>query len=72
MINRRISITERRPGFAELPFYQQMFSDEYRVGHIMRTLDDDASEVDAKAALAEARGFVQELRDGADFAQMAT
>ena len=48
-----------------------MFSDEYRVGHIMRTLDDDASEADAEAALSEARGFVQELRDGADFAQMA-
>ena len=72
MINRRISITEQDvQALLNSPFYQQMFSDEYRVGHIMRTLDEDASEADAKAALAEARGFVQELRDGADFAQMA-
>ena len=72
MINRRISITEQDvQALLNSPFYQQMFSDEYRVGHIMRTLDEDASEADAEAALAEARGFVQELRDGADFAQMA-
>ena len=72
MINRRISITEQDvQALLNSPFYQQMFSDEYRVGHIMRTLDDDASEADAEAALSEARGFVQELRDGADFAQMA-
>ena len=72
MINRRISITEQDvQALLNSPFYQQMFSDEYRVGHIMRTLDDDASEADAEAALSEARGFVQDLRDGADSAQMA-
>ena len=37
----------------------------------MRTLADDGTDADAQAAFAEAEGFVQELRDGAEFAQMA-
>ena len=72
MINRRISISEQDvQALLNSPFYQQMFSDEYRVGHIMRTLADDDTDADAQAAFAEAEGFVQELRDGAEFAQMA-
>ena len=72
MINRRISISEQDvQALLNSPFYQQMFSDEYRLGHIMRTLADDGTDADAQAAFAEAEGFVQELRDGADFAQMA-
>ena len=72
MINRRISISEQDvQALLNSPFYQQMFSDEYRVGHIMRTLADDSTDADAQAAFAEAEGFVQELRDGAEFAQMA-
>ena len=72
MINRRIAISEQDvQALLNSPFYQQMFSDEYRVGHIMRSLEDDAAEADMEAAVIEAAGFVQELRDGADFAQMA-
>jgi peptidyl-prolyl cis-trans isomerase SurA len=72
MINRRIAISEQDvQALLNSPFYQQMFSDEYRVGHIMRSLEDDATEADMEAAVIEAAGFVQELRDGADFAQMA-
>ena len=72
MINRRISISEQDvQALLNSPFYQQMFSDEYRVGHIMRTLADDATDADAQAAVAQAQDLVQELRDGADFAQMA-
>ena len=48
-----------------------MFSDEYRVGHIMRSLEDDASDADKEAAIKEAAGLIEELRGGADFAQMA-
>jgi peptidyl-prolyl cis-trans isomerase SurA len=72
MINRRISISEQDvQALLNSPFYQQMFSDEYRVGHIMRTLADDGTDADAQAAFAEAEGFVKDLRDGAEFAQMA-
>ena len=72
MINRRIAISEQDvQALLNSPFYQQMFSDEYRVGHIMRSLEDDATEADREAAVVEAAGFAEELRNGADFAQMA-
>ena len=72
MINRRVAISEQDvQALLNSPFYQQMFSDEYRVGHIMRSLADDASDADKEAALAEAVSLVEELRGGADFAQMA-
>jgi len=72
MINRRIAISEQDvQALLNSPFYQQMFSDEYRVGHIMRSLEDDASEADKEAAIEEATGLIEELRGDADFAQMA-
>ena len=72
MINRRIAISEQDiQALLNSPFYQQMFSDEYRLGHIMRTMQEDASDDDMQAAVAEAQGFVEQLRDGADFAQTA-
>jgi peptidyl-prolyl cis-trans isomerase SurA len=72
MINRRIAISEQDvQALLNSPFYQQMFSDEYRVGHIMRSLEDDASEADKEAAIEEAAGLIEELRGGAEFAQMA-
>lgn len=72
MINRRIAISEQDiQALLNSPFYQQMFSDEYRLGHIMRTMQEDASDDDMQAAVAEVQGFVEQLRDGADFAQTA-
>ncbi len=37
----------------------------------MRSLEDGASDADKDAAVAEAEGLIEELRQGADFAQMA-
>lgn len=72
LVTRRISITEQDvQGLLNSPFYKQMFSDEYRVGHIMITLPEDASEDVARQALEKADGLVAELRDGGEFAQMA-
>jgi peptidyl-prolyl cis-trans isomerase SurA len=72
MINRRIAISEQDvQALLNSPFYQQMFSDEYRVGHIMRSLEDGATKADKEAAIEEAAGLIEELRGGADFAQMA-
>ncbi len=72
LINRRISITEQDvQGLLNSPFYKQMFSDDYRVGHIMLSLEEQASEEVVEAALAKARAIISELRHGADFAQMA-
>ena len=71
MINRRIAISEQDvQALLNSPFYQQMFSDEYRVGHIMRSLEDDASDADKEAAIKEAAGLIEEL-EVVGFAQMA-
>lgn len=72
LINRRISITDQEvEGLLNSPFYKEMFSDEYRVGHILLSLEERASDEVVEAAMTEANDIVQQLRDGADFAQMA-
>jgi peptidyl-prolyl cis-trans isomerase SurA len=72
LINRRISITDQEvEGLLNSPFYKEMFSDEYRVGHILLSLEERASDEVVEAALAEANDIVKQLREGADFAQMA-
>ncbi len=72
LINRRISITDQEvEGLLNSPFYQEMFSDEYRVGHILLSLEERASEDVVAAAAAEAADIVRQLREGEDFAQMA-
>ena len=72
LINRRISISEQDvQGLLNSPYYQQLFSDEYRLGHILLTLEERASDEVVAQAEAKAAEIIQELRDGADFAQMA-
>lgn len=72
LINRRITISEQDvQGLLNSPFYQEMFSDEYRIGHILLSLDAGASEEAVVAAAAKGAAIVQELRDGAEFAKMA-
>ncbi|MEQ9451333.1 MAG: peptidylprolyl isomerase [Pseudomonadales bacterium] len=72
LINRRISISEQDvQGLLNSPFYKQLFSDEYRVGHILLSLDERASDDVVAGAVEKANGIIAELRSGADFAQMA-
>lgn len=72
LINRRISISEQEvKGLLNSPFYQELFSDEYRVGHILLSLEAGASDEVVAAAQANANDIVRQLRGGADFAQMA-
>ena len=72
LINRRISISEQDvQGLLNSPYYQELFSDQYRVGHILLTLEERASDAAVAEAVTKANSIVSELRDGADFAQMA-
>ena len=72
MVNRRISISDQEiDAVLNSPFYQQVLSDEFRVGHILLTIDESASEEAVLAAEQAAQTIVTELRGGADFAQMA-
>ncbi len=72
LINRRISISEQDvQGLLNSPYYQELFSDEYRVGHILLSIDDAGNEAAARQAASRAEDIVARLRTGADFAQMA-
>lgn len=71
LVNRRITITDQDlDDLIASPFFQEMISDEYRVGHILLAVDGSEPETVERAARA-ADEIVAKLRDGADFAQMA-
>ena len=72
LINRRISISEQDvQGLLNSPYYQELFSDEYRIGHILLSIEERPSDEVVAAAQRSADQIVSELREGADFAQMA-
>lgn len=71
-VNRRISLTEQEvESFLSSPLGQRALSDEYRVGHILLEIADDATEAAKRAAAQEAEEVVNLLRAGADFKEMA-
>ena len=72
LVNRRITITDGDiDDLLNSPYYQQLLSDEFRVGHILLAIDDQATEEAIQEAAKEAVEIVEELRAGSDFAQMA-
>ncbi|MGD8415588.1 MAG: peptidylprolyl isomerase [Pseudomonadales bacterium] len=72
IVNRRISISEQDvDDLLSSPYYKQLLSDEFRVGHILLAVEPDASDETVQAAKDAAKEIVTELRDGADFTQMA-
>ncbi|MBM4204893.1 MAG: molecular chaperone SurA [Gammaproteobacteria bacterium] len=72
IVNRRISVSDQEiKDLLSSPFYKEMLSDEFRVGHILLTVAQDAKEDVLQSALAKADELVKSLRDGADFKQLA-
>ena len=71
-VNRRISMTEQEvESFLDSPLGQRALSDEYRVGHILLEIADEATAAAELAATHEAEEIVQLLRSGADFRETA-
>jgi peptidyl-prolyl cis-trans isomerase SurA len=72
LVSRRIAISDKDiDDLLNSPYYQQLLSDEFRVGHILLTFDEDASDAVVSAARQRAAELVTELRGGADFRQLA-
>jgi peptidyl-prolyl cis-trans isomerase SurA len=72
LVNRRITITDSDiDDLLNSPYYQQLLSDEFRVGHILLAIDDKATEEAIQEAARQAVEIVEELRAGEDFAQIA-
>lgn len=71
-VNRRISLTEQEvESFLSSPLGQRALSDEYRVGHILLEVADDATQAAERAAVKEAEEIVALLRSGGNFQEMA-
>ncbi len=72
IVNRRIAISEQDvEDLLNSPYYQELLSDEFRVGHILLAVEPNADEATLQAAEQAAIEIVKELRAGADFAEMA-
>ena len=72
IVNRRISISEQDiQDLLNSPYYKELLSDEFRVGHILLAIEANASQETIQAAEDAAIEIVKELRAGADFSQMA-
>ena len=71
-VNDRIYISPQElENFLASPVGAAATADDFRVGHILLAVASDASPAAAAEAEAEATRIVADLRDGADFAQMA-
>ncbi|MCZ6890382.1 MAG: peptidylprolyl isomerase [Gammaproteobacteria bacterium] len=72
MVNRRIVMSDQDiEDVIASPFFLELTSDAFRVGHILIAVGNNSDRGAAAAASQEAREIVRLLREGADFAQMA-
>ena len=72
IVNRRVAISDQEINdLLNSPYYKELLSDEFRVGHILLSIQEGSDEDTVARAEAEADIIVTELRQGADFAEMA-
>jgi peptidyl-prolyl cis-trans isomerase SurA len=72
LVSRRIAISDKDINdLLNSPYYQQLLSDEYRVGHILLAIAEDATEDAVRAARERGSELVDRLRGGADFRELA-
>jgi peptidyl-prolyl cis-trans isomerase SurA len=71
-VNSRIYISDEEVNaFLESPLGRRTLSDEYRVGHILSAVADDASPATVAAAEQRANDIYAQLQAGGDFRQLA-
>ena len=71
-VNNRIYLSDEEiDAFLASPLGKRTLSDEYRVGHILIAVDNDAQPATEAKAEAEANSVYEQLKAGADFRQMA-
>ncbi len=72
VVNRRITITDQDiSDLLNSPYYQQLLSDEFKVGHILLAIDSAATDGAIAEAEAASIEIVETLRAGEDFSQIA-
>ncbi len=72
MVNRRLYVSQRDiEDFRKSPYFEELASEEYRIGHILLAIDDNAGS-DAEARAKETATFlIRELRKGIDLSGLA-
>ncbi len=71
-VNSRVYISDEEvSAFLASPLGRQTLSDEYRVGHILLAVADDATAEAVAAAEKKANEIYSQLKDGADFRSLA-
>lgn len=72
LVNRRIQISEQDvEAIIDSPYYEALLSDQFRVGHILLEIAEDADDESRQKATDTAADIVAQLRDGAEFGPMA-
>ena len=72
IVSQRVYINQQDiEDFRNSPFFELMASDQYRVGHILITVEGSSGSETASEAEKKALQIVEQLREGADFATMA-
>ncbi len=72
LVNRRIQISEQDvQAIIDSPYYEALLSDQFRVGHILLEIAEDADDEARAAATEKAAQLVTQLRDGAEFGPLA-
>lgn len=72
LVSRRIAISDKDINdLLSSPYYQQLLSDEFRVGHILLAIAEDATEGAVRAARERGAELVEQLRSGANFSELA-
>ena len=72
LIARRVVISEQDiDGMLNSPFYKELFSDEYRVGHIMLSVDEQGGNSAQEQAAARAAVIIDTLKQGTEFSEVA-
>ena len=72
MVDRRVYLSEQDVReFRESPFFDEVASDEFRIGHILLLINNGRDSQKIKAAEEQAEEIIRQLREGADFGTMA-
>ena len=72
MVNRRLYVSQRDiEDFRKSPYFQELASEEYRIGHILLEIDSNAGGDAEARAKDTAQMLVSQLREGSDLSGLA-
>ena len=72
MVNRRLYVSQRDiEDFRQSPYFKELASEEYRIGHILLAVDSEAGDAAKNKATETSDYLISELRKGTELAGLA-